>query len=198
MALGLALAFAAMVLPVRAQNDADPVALAQALNDAINAGDLEAAVALFHDDAVYETPSCPDGSCQGLPAIRDILATFIADDLRITSLAPFVADGNEVRGRSESASDGLRAAGVDRIVVEVFATVRDGKFARYAVVPDINDPQTAALFAPELPAGGSGGLAAPDGATAWTAAVVAAAGVLVLGVALRRRASSRRRLDSGG
>lgn len=185
--LFLVLALAGAARPAHAQTGADPVAVAEDLNDAINAGDLDAALALFHDDAVYETPSCPDGRCQGLPAIRDILATFIADGLRITSLAPFVADGNEVQGRSQSESDGLRAAGVERIVVEVFATVRDGKFSRYAVVPDINDPETASLFAPALPASGSGGLAGPAGTPAWPAAAAAAAGVLVLGLALRRR-----------
>ena len=65
----------------------DPVALAQQQLDALNAGDLDAAMAFFTDDAVWQGSSGCLASCVGTAAIRAEWATFVADHLRVTVIS---------------------------------------------------------------------------------------------------------------
>jgi len=176
------------------------VTLGQQQVDALNAGNLDAAMAFFTADAVWQgTPGCLAAPCVGTAAVRAEWATFVADHLRITVISSQVS-GNTGTGVIEAASDSIRAAGVQRVRLSFTEEWRGDKIASVHLVIDATDPQTATFLAyyaaqAQLPSTGTGGSVSGGSVTGWAlaAAVLAAAGLLATtagGLAFARRRRS--------
>jgi len=159
----------------------DPVTLGQQWLDALNAGNLDAAMAFFTDDAVFQgSRGCLAAPCVGTAAVRAEFATFVADHLRVTVISSQVS-GNTVTGKVEAASDTIRAAGVERIVLSYTVEWRGDKIASNRLVLDASDAQTATLLASlaAMPSTGTGGSISGGSVTGW---VLAAGALLAVGL----------------
>ena len=173
----------------------DPVTLGQQWLDALNAGNLDAAMAFMTDDAVWEgTGGCLDAPCVGTAAVRAEFATFVADHLRVTVISSQVS-GNTVTGKVEAASDTIRAAGVERIVLSYTVEWRGDKIASNRLVLDASDAQTATLLASlaAMPSTGTGGSVSGGSVTGWALAAAALAAVGLLATMTGGLAFARRR-----
>ncbi|MGI9145541.1 MAG: hypothetical protein ACR2IK_03165 [Chloroflexota bacterium] len=145
--------------------DIDPAAVHQRYLDATNQGDVGAAVALFAQDAVYQGGSCQPNPCVGQVAIEGDIAGNVASHVHVTRLSAQV-DGDTLTWRSEVVADGVRAAGVDRILTLGTTQVRASTIVKHQFRFDTSDPQTAryAAFlvaghpqpAPDAPSPGGG------------------------------------------
>ena len=113
--------------------------------EAFNRGDVEGSVSWFTPDAVLVTALGGCTPCIGQLAIRDHWSRAVSAQTKI-GVATARTEGDVVR-----ASSWLRAPslpdGVERAVGTVIVTVRDGRIARWDQEYDLNDPQTARLFA---------------------------------------------------
>jgi ketosteroid isomerase-like protein len=123
-----------------------PEDVQQQLLTALSRGDIDAALALFTDDAVIDSPTgvCMDKPCVGKAAIRKDLERVAADRTRrVTPLSTYSA-GNVLVTRFEARSAVIQSAGVDRIVLWGIREMRDGKIASIrCCLPDRTDAQTA-------------------------------------------------------
>ena len=126
--------------------DIDPASVHQRYIDATNRGDVAGAVALFAEDAVYQGGSCQPDPCIGQIAIQGDIAGNVASHVHVTRISAQV-DGDTLTWRSEVAADGVRAAGVDRIVTLGTTQVRDSTIVKHQFHFDMSDPQTAAYAA---------------------------------------------------
>lgn len=160
-------------------------------NTAIGRGDGVAALAFFADDAVWAGgPLCTQVACTGKQAIQQELARQIADHTTITGVSGTArVSGNVRTGRLEIRADSIRAAGVERILVDSTTEVQGDKITSRRDVPITADPQTAAYLAAQSPAPAPAPALLPAAgdvppALPWTAA----GGVLMLlaGFVLRR------------
>lgn len=175
----------------------DPAALAQQQIDALNAGNLDAAMAFFTNDAVWQGSGGCLAACVGTAAVRAEWAAFVADHLHVTTISSQVS-GSTVTGVREAASDYIRAAGVERIRFSFTLEVRGDKIASIRLVIDASDPQTATflrLLAAAAPSTGTGGSISGGSVTGWAlaAGVLAAVGLLATtagGLAFARRRRS--------
>ncbi len=198
--LGTVLAGVSAAEPARAQ--ADPAAIHQQFLDALNAGDVDGALAFLVDDAVFEGagPRCPP-PCQGSEAIRQLIESQVADHILVTRTSAQVS-GNTLTARAEVTSDGTRAAGIERIIVSFTVEFSGAKISRIRQQPDVSDPQTASLIAqqrgglqPAAPATGTGGRLAQEGtglAVWWYALAAFGAAAAGAGAALRATIGRRR------
>jgi hypothetical protein len=125
---------------------ADPVAVQQQLFDALAGGDVQAALALFTDDAVIDTESglCASAPCVGKAAIQKDFERYVADkSRRVTSLETHVS-GNLLVTRFEARSALIAKAGVDRIILWSIREMKGDKIASSrCCLPDRTDSQTA-------------------------------------------------------
>ncbi len=198
------------------EEPADPVAVVEAFVAAFNSGDVDAAVALFAEDAVIESPR---NTFVGLTEIRDDLQGEVDNGNNITIVSIEVS-GSSVTTTQEIRNPRIEALGVERIIRIATFEVRDGKIVSLAQAPDLSDPQTAqvqgagppgepppavpdaepepepeVISAPDaLPDTGSGGLANGNGGSCWAA--LSLAGGLALFVVLSSvtaRSAIRRR-----
>ena len=178
----------------------DLAALEQQQIDALNAGNLDAAMAFFTDDAVFQgSRGCLAAPCDGTAAVRAEYATFVAGHTRVTNISRQVS-GNTVTGVNESASDTIRAAGVERIRFSFTDEWRGDKISSRILVIDVSDAQTATYLAylaaqAQLPSTGTGGSISGGSVTGWAlaAGVLAVAGLLATtagGLAFARRRRS--------
>ena len=115
--------------------------------DALNQGDIAAALATFTDDAIWERGGqCPPGACAGTTAVRAEITRDVAAHHKLTPLSADESTGS-VAVRLELRNDGTQRANVDR-VVQIFAfKLRGGKISAVAVSFDGSDPVTAAFVA---------------------------------------------------
>ena len=119
--------------------------------EAMNRRDVDAALALYTDDAtiVADVPGtlCPaPAGCVGKAAIRREL------ELRVASGAQFAIPQAQVTGDTaiaqiEVRNPGLQQAGIDRILTVVNIVERGGKIASVRASLDTNDPGSARLLA---------------------------------------------------
>lgn len=145
LAAGLAaLVVLAVSAAVTAQSSNEEVQ--QQLLTALARGDVNAAMALFTDDAVVDSQSglCTDAPCVGKTAIRKDLERVVADKTRrVTPLDTYVA-GNVLVTRFEARSSTIQGAGVDRVILWGIRQMRDGKIAAIrCCLPERSDSQTA-------------------------------------------------------
>jgi len=136
-----------MVLgPGGAFAQSDPVAVQQQLLDALARGDVQAALALFTDDAVIDAESgaCATAPCVGKAAIQKDFERYVGDKTRrVTLLNTYVA-GNVLVTRFEARSSTVQKAGVDRVVLWGIREMRGDKIAVLrCCMPERTDPQTA-------------------------------------------------------
>jgi hypothetical protein len=124
----------------------DPSAIHQQYVDATNSGDVARAVAQFASDAIYAGGSCQPTPCIGQTGIEREIAGNVASHVHITRLSA-EPDGDTVTWRSEVSTDGIRAAGIERIVTTGTTRVRDGLIVEHEFGFDMADPQTAAYAA---------------------------------------------------
>jgi hypothetical protein len=125
---------------------ADPAVVQQQLLDALARGDVQAAVALFTDDAVIDTESglCARAPCVGKVAIQKDFERYVADKSRhVKSLGTYVS-GNILVTRFEARSALIEKAGVDRIILWGIREMKGDKIASSrCCLPDRTDSQTA-------------------------------------------------------
>jgi hypothetical protein len=128
----LVLAILALPIPLYAQA-ADPVDVVMALNEAANAGDLEAQIALFAEDAVYTLIPPPPGVSgplvgkEAIRARRQGLASLNAEG----GIEILEVSGDTITALSTYADDELRSLGIDFIEGVEEYTVQDGKITTY-------------------------------------------------------------------
>ena len=207
--VGLALVVIAfMLLPGRVAAQADPATVVEAFAEAINSGDVDAAVALFAEDGVIENPN---RRFVGLAEIRGDLQAQVDQGINMTNVSVEVS-GSSVMVIQEIRQPRIEAFGIERIIRIATFEIRDGKIVSLAAMPDTSDPDTARFVASQGPGGGagpagpppagpealpdtgSGGLADNKSGSAWFALSLAAglAALVLLGgvggrVVVRRR-----------
>jgi hypothetical protein len=117
---------------------ADPVTVQQQLFDALARSDVQAALALFTEDAVIDSESgfCAKAPCVGKAAIQD-------KSRHVTPLNTYVS-GNVLVTRFEARSAAIQKAGVDRIILWSIREMRGDKIASTrCCLPERTDSQTA-------------------------------------------------------
>ncbi len=132
--------------PTTAKAQGDPLAVVNALGDAVVAGDAAAVAALFADDGYFEDI---DGGPFGAFGRRAIEYNFtgIGDSHPSATSVSSAVSGNTVTGVVEFSNDPIRAAGVTRIVQPFTSEVVDKKIKSFVLTYDENDAQTAAYLA---------------------------------------------------
>ncbi|MGA2839477.1 MAG: nuclear transport factor 2 family protein [Steroidobacteraceae bacterium] len=125
---------------------ADPVTVQQQLFDALARSDVQAALALFTEDAVIDSESgfCAKAPCVGKAAIQKDFERYVADKSRhVTPLNTYVS-GNVLVTRFEARSAAIQKAGVDRIILWSIREMRGDKIASTrCCLPERTDSQTA-------------------------------------------------------
>jgi uncharacterized protein (TIGR02246 family) len=133
---------------LQAASSLGPEELVRQYFAARNSGDVDRALALFTDDAVYSggTGVCMASPCVGKEAIGQEIARLTAASR--AEIVESQISGDRVDVRIEiSGGAAMRAAGVDRVVNLVTAQVRDTRIADFRVTNDQTDPQTATWLA---------------------------------------------------
>jgi ketosteroid isomerase-like protein len=129
----------------QASAQTDPVAVQQALYDALGRGDVTAALALFTEDAVIDTESgyCAQAPCVGQAAIRKDFERYVTDKSRhVTPLGTHVS-GNVLVTRFEARSATIQKAGVDRVILWGIREMRGDKIATSrCCLPERTDADT--------------------------------------------------------
>ena len=122
----------------------DRAAVVEQFLAAWSRGDLDAAMALVADDVTYIAgPVCTlQEPCRGAAALR----VFVEGEIRsgqsftVTELR---AVGSGVQGRWEIRNELIRAAGLERVVVNNLSQVPHDKITVFVSLFDLIDPQTA-------------------------------------------------------
>ena len=116
----------------------DPMAVATALDEAVNAGRLETALALFSDDAVVTFPSQPEPNrFAGKEQIRNWLQSDISEGIHVES-SERQADGERMVWTGRISLAAWREQGIAPIEGQAEAIVRAGRIVSftYAVSPE--------------------------------------------------------------
>jgi ketosteroid isomerase-like protein len=125
-----------------------PGAVRDKLQEAINRGDLAAAVALWTDDAAIDNPTaCPEAPCVGKASIQKDMERRINSKNRPKTLKHY-ASGNVLMTRVELSSANTAKAGVDRIRLWLTYEMKGDKIAwERGPLYERTDPQTAKFVA---------------------------------------------------
>ena len=175
----LATALALLSASVTRGQEADPAAIFRQYADAVNAGDVDGALALFTEDATWVRGGrCPPGACAGQAAVRAELEKDVADHHQIDIVDTQVSD-NVLTARVELRTDGTRAAGVERIIQVFTVEFRGDKISALQARPDLTDPQTSTLAGRRLPTTGAGPASTTD--TTLPLALPLGVGLLLVG-----------------
>jgi ketosteroid isomerase-like protein len=124
----------------------DLVAFHKKHRDAIARGDVDAALALYADDAVLEGGPCSRSPCVGKAAIRKWLERSAKNKSRKITIVADYPSGNVLTTRVEVRNNQIRKAGVDRIITWGIWRIRGGKISFQHISPESSDPQTARYF----------------------------------------------------
>ncbi|MCH8994650.1 MAG: nuclear transport factor 2 family protein [Chloroflexi bacterium] len=175
----LVTALALLSASVTRGQEADPAAIFRQYADAVNAGDVDGALALFTEDATWVRGGrCPPGACAGQAAVRAELEKDVADHHQIDIVDTQVSD-NVLTARVELRTDGTRAAGVERIIQVFTVEFREDKISALQARPDLTDPQTSTLADRRLPTTGAGPASTTD--TTLPLALPLGVGLLLVG-----------------
>jgi hypothetical protein len=145
-ALACILSLAVSAAAPAAAAEADAADIQQRLYTALAQGDVDAAVALFTDDAVIDTESgfCAAAPCVGKAAIRRDFERYVKDTSRRVTVLSNYASGNVLVTRFEARSATITRAGAERIILWGIREMRDGRIASSrCCLPDRTDAQTA-------------------------------------------------------
>ena len=143
------------VIPAMVAQETDLAAIFGQYADAVNQGDVDAALALFTEDATWVRGGrCPPGACVGQAAIRVELEVEVASDHRIDIIDTQVT-GSTLTARAEFQTDRTREAGVERIILAYTVEFQGDKISLLRAMPDLTDPQTAAFVGSMMPMTGA-------------------------------------------
>lgn len=133
--------------PAHAAVPADPVAVRQQLVDAIVAGNVGKAMALFADDAVVDGGiECAEKPCTDRKAIERDVRKRIENRHRPTALANY-ASGNVLTSKVALKSDVISDFGFERVIVWVIYEVRNGRIVAERASYDRGDDETRRFLA---------------------------------------------------
>jgi hypothetical protein len=165
----------------------DALSVLRAFDTAMNAHDVEAALALFADEAVFNAPS---GSFRGRGQIRGYLQSLVTRNYRSEELQTQVA-GDRVTSRARVFLDEFRTLGIAPLEAMAEVVVEGGQIRTFTAgfTPEsLARLQAAQARAAAAPAQVPRALPRTGG---WLAAVgafpLAGAGLLLTGLILRRR-----------
>ena len=117
------------------------------MTEAVNRGDVAAAMAVFTDDVIWERGGqCPPTFCKGIQTVQRELTRDVGAHHLITLLSADTV-GNAPRVRLELRTDGTRRGGVERIIQFFTLELRGEKIAAVRVSFDTDDAVTAAFVA---------------------------------------------------
>lgn len=179
----------ALPMALHAQ-ETDPLAVVAALYEAVNAGDVEAALALYADDAVIympvPPPNMPD-TYTGKDEIRVWVENEVARNVEYVLLGTEV-DGTRVVATTSVADDVLRSFGLTSLVQTDEFTIEDGKVTARTHAFTEESLATLGAAAAALPE--TGGLGLAGMLPLW----LGAGGLLIatLGLGLRRLSGASR------
>ncbi|MHB8576453.1 MAG: hypothetical protein ACYDCQ_14110 [Dehalococcoidia bacterium] len=114
-----------------------------------NAGDDNAAAALFADNAFFVINSIFGDCSLHTPCydrasiLQDLQVVDTAQSNHCGTVTSIEVMGDIVTGRLEARNDPLRARGIERSVLGFMAEVQDGEMISFYLRPDLGDPQTA-------------------------------------------------------
>ena len=141
-----------LALPVALYaQESDPMSIINSWVEALNANDIEAALSYLADDAVVQIlPPAPgtSGVFSGKGEIRGWYETVVGQH-GVTALSDCQIDGETVICVNTYAEDSFRSLGIDSVVGEWVAVVRDGKLQSYTFT--MSDESLAALMAAMIP-----------------------------------------------
>jgi ketosteroid isomerase-like protein len=141
-----------LALPVALYaQEPDPMPVINAWVEALNAGDIDAALSYLADDAVVQiVPPAPgtSGIFTGKGEVRGWYEAIVGQN-GVTVLTDCQAAGETVTCVNNYAEDSFRSLGIDSVVGEWVAVVRDGKLQSYTFT--MSDESLAALMAAMTP-----------------------------------------------
>jgi ketosteroid isomerase-like protein len=182
---------AMLALPVAlCAQESDPVTVVMALYEAVNAGDIEAALALYADDAVIFMPVAPPNmpdTYTGKEEVRAWIESEVAMNTEYILLESQV-DGTTVVATTSVADDVLRSFGLTSLVQTDEFTIEDGKIAARTIAFTEESLATLGAAVATLPETGGPSLAGT--LPLW----LGAGGLLItsLGLGLRRLSGASR------
>jgi ketosteroid isomerase-like protein len=128
------------------QGPANPAEVLRAYTEAANAGDVEAALACWADNATYTVlPAAVTGQSvfAGKVQLRALAEALVAQHSR-TELEDLRVDGERVTARARAIMDSVRHLGIDALEATAEALVRDGTIQS---ATSTFSPEAAALLA---------------------------------------------------
>jgi len=132
--IAVVMSVALLALPVALNaQESDPMSIINAWVEALNAGDIDAALSYLADDAVVQiVPPAPgsSGVFSGKGEIRGWYET-VAGQHGVTALSDCQIDGETVTCVNTYAEDSFRSLGIESVVGEWVAVVREGKLQSY-------------------------------------------------------------------
>ena len=141
-----------LALPVALYaQEPDPMSIINSWVEALNAGDIDAALSYLADDAVVKiVPPAPgtSGVFTGQEEIRGWYETVVGQQ-GVTTLSDCQVDGESVTCVNTYAEDSFRSLGIDSVVGEWVAVMREGKLQSYTFT--MSDESLAALMAAMTP-----------------------------------------------
>lgn len=138
------LIIAAIVLPLAAAAapPTDPVEIRQQLVNALAAGNVAKAMALFADDAVVDGGAeCAEKPCTDRKAIEKDIRKRIQNGNRPVTLANY-ASGNVLTTKVQLKSDTISDIGFERVILWLIYEMRNGKIVSERVMFDRSDEET--------------------------------------------------------
>ncbi len=122
------------------------IGITTAFTDPLSLGNLTVALASLTEDAVFEGPvicSTP-APCTGKAVLQKELERWVADKVQFTTApASIKVTGDVVTSRAEVTSTSVKAAGVERIIVNSTVETKNGKVSAERWVLNPSDAQTA-------------------------------------------------------
>jgi hypothetical protein len=163
----------------------DPGSVVTAFDAALSAGDVEATLALFADNAVIKTQT---GTFTGTTQIRGLLTQLVAQHFQ------FVSSNRQVNGNTEThmakvSRDDWRKLGIAPLDATAEVVVENGKITSFNVA--YTQESLAALKAAQAKAQAQALPRAGEPTVALTVLVLGALGSISLGFALRRAHANR-------
>ncbi len=150
--IAVVMSVALLALPVALYaQEPDPKSVINAWVEALNAGDIDAALSYLADDAVVQiVPAAPgtSGIFTGKGEVRGWYETIVGQH-GVTALSDCQVDGETVTCVNTYAEDSFRSLGIDFVVGEWVAVVREGKLQSYTFT--MSDESLAMLMAAMTP-----------------------------------------------